>query len=134
MMTFIRNYLREELASVSIHTAMEFIMTVLQESYFRFALREDDEAAGRENMAREVYELYQQTMGLDEAYRVGLPPLDRLRYAAFVGFLEDPMYPETMRINLIGRIQIERPDLFERLQQQEIQIFEELQRQQQQQN
>ena len=133
MMTFIRNSLKEELQSLGLTDAMEFIMSVLRESYFRYALREDDEAAGRENLAKEVYEIYQREMGIDEAQRVGLPSMDRLRYAALMGFLEDTMYPETMRINLLSRIQIERPDLFERLRQQESQVFEEIEKLQQQQ-
>jgi hypothetical protein len=36
-----------------------------------------------------------------------------------------------MRINLLGRIRVERPDLFERLQQQEANLLEEIGRQQQ---
>jgi len=84
-------------------------------------------------MAREVFEMYQEEMGRQDQERVGLPSLDRLRYGAFLMFMEDPAYPETMRINLLGRIRLERPDLFERLQQQESQLFEELQQRQQQQ-
>lgn len=133
MMTFVRNRLREELQSIGIHDATEFIISTLREGYFRYALYEDDEAAGRENMAREVFEMYQEEMGRQEQDRVGLPSLDRLRYGAFMMFMEDPAYPETMRINLLGRIRLERPDLFEKLQQQEAQLFEEFQRQQQQQ-
>ncbi|NLW83415.1 MAG: hypothetical protein GXY41_03270 [Phycisphaerae bacterium] len=133
MMTFIRNRLREELQSIGIHDATEFIISTLREGYFRYALYEDDDAAGRENMAREVFEMYQEEMGRQDQERVGLPSLDRLRYGAFLMFMEDPAYPETMRINLLGRIRLERPDLFERLQQQESQLFEELQQRQQQQ-
>ncbi len=133
MMTFMRNRLREELESIGIHDAAEFIVTTLKESYFRYALHEDDEAAGRENLAREVYTLYQREMGDYEQERVGLPPMDRLRYAALMMFLEDPMYPEHMRGNLLSRIQIERPEMFERLRRQEERLFEEFQRQQQQQ-
>ncbi len=130
MMTFIRNALKEELHSIGLTDAVEFIASVLRESYFRYALREDDEAAGRENLAKEVYEIYQREMGNEESDRVGLPSMDRLRYAALMGFLEDSMYPETMRMNLLSRIQIERPDMFEKLQQQEKQLFEEMEKQQ----
>jgi len=133
MMTFVRNRLKEELESISIHDATEFIVSVLREGYFRYALYEDDEAAGRENLAREVYELYQREMGQYEQERVGLPSLDRLRYGAFMSFLEDPMYPEQMRQNLLSRIQIERPDLFERLRRQNERVIEELRSQQQEQ-
>lgn len=132
MLSFVRYRLKKELEGISIHDAMEFIVSTLREGYFRYALYDDDEASGRENIAREVYELYQEEMGRQEQERVGLPSLDRLRYGAFIMFLEDPMYPETMRLNLLGRIRIERPDLFEKLQQQEARVFEEIGRQQQQ--
>jgi hypothetical protein len=51
------------------------------------------------------------------------------RYQAFAGFLNDPMYPEEMRSSLIGRIQVERPDLFEKLRKQEIEFIEQIQKQ-----
>ncbi len=131
MMTFIRNRLKEEFESISIQDATEMIVSLLRDGYFRYALYEDEEAAGRENMAKEVYELYQQQMGQQEQYRVGLPPLDRLRYAAFILFLDDPSYPKTMRENLLARIRVERPDLYEKILQQEARIIEEMNRQQQ---
>jgi hypothetical protein len=74
MMSFVRYRLKKELESVSIHDAMEFIISTLREGYFRYALYEDDEAAGRENLAREVYDLYQEEMGMHEQERMGLPP------------------------------------------------------------
>jgi hypothetical protein len=133
MITFVRSRLKQELESIGIQDAMEFIISVLRESYFRYALYEDDEAAGRENLAREVYELYQKEMGQFEQGRVGLPSLERLRYGAFVSFMEDPMYPQRLRQNLLARIQIERPDLFEQLRRQEERFFEEMRRMQQEQ-
>jgi hypothetical protein len=131
MMSFVRYRLKKEMESVSIHDAMEFVISWLREGYLQYALYEDDEAVGRETLAREVYELYQEEMGRQEQDRVGLPSLDRLRYGAFIMFLEDPMYPETLRTNLLGRIRIERPDLFDKLQQQETRVIEELRQQQQ---
>lgn len=132
LMTFVHELLKQELDGIGIQDATEFIVSVLREGYFRYALREDDEAAGRENIAREVYELYQEEMGRQEQNRLGLPSLDRLRYQAFIMFLEDPSYPETLRTNLLGRIRVERPDVFEKLQQQESKMLEELRRQQEQ--
>ena len=131
MMNFVRNRLKEEFESISIQDATEMIVSLFRDSYFRYALYEDDEAAGRENMAREVHELYQEEMGRQEQYRVGLPPLDRLRYGAFIMFLDDPIYPKTLRENLLSRIRVERPDLYEKLLKQEARIIEEVNRQQQ---
>jgi len=121
-MTFVRNRLKEELEGIGINDAIEFIVSVLREGYFRYAIHNDDEAAGRENMAQEIYDIHQKSMGLDEPGRMGLPPMEWFRYQAFVAFLNDPMYPEQMRLSLIGRIQVERPDLFEKLKKQEIQF------------
>ncbi|MCE5186173.1 MAG: hypothetical protein LLF76_08630 [Planctomycetaceae bacterium] len=122
-MTFVRSRLREELQDITIDDATEFIITVLREGYFLYALHNDNEAAGRENMAQEVWDIYQNDMGKGEPGRMGMPPMDWFRYQAFLAFINDPGYPEYMRMSLIGRIQIERPDLFEKLKKMEIEIF-----------
>jgi len=130
LMNFLRIRLKSELEGISINDATEFILSVLREGYFRYALHDDDEAAGRENMAQEIYSIYQQQMGQAEPGRVGLPPMGFLRYQAFIGFLNDPMYPDYMRQSLINRIQLERPDLFDKLRQEEARLLEQMQKEQ----
>lgn len=127
LMNFLRIRLKSELEGISINDATEFILSVLREGYFRYAIHDDDEAAGRENMAQEIYSIYQQQMGEGEPGRVGLPPMGFLRYQAFIGFLNDPMYPDYMRQSLINRIQIERPDLFDKLREEEARLLEQTQ-------
>ena len=105
----------------------------MKKSYFHYAIHEDDDAAGQENMAQEVYDIYLNSMGIDEPDRMGLPPMVWFRYQAFAAFLNDPMYPEPLRSGLIGRIQVERPDLFEKLRQQEIEFIEQMEKMQQEQ-
>ncbi|MHC5156898.1 MAG: hypothetical protein ACYSOZ_02200 [Planctomycetota bacterium] len=131
MVTFLKSRLKDELQGVGINDATEFIMSVLIKSYFYYAIHEDDNAAGQENLAQQVYDIYQQSMGLAEAQRIGLPPMDWFRYQAFAAYLNDPMYPEQMRRSLMGRIQVERPDLFEKLLKQENWLREQIQKQQQ---
>lgn len=130
LLTFVRSRLKEELQGVSIHDATEFILAVLREGYFRYAIHDDNEAAGRESMAKEVYDIYQKEMGEGEPGRMGLPPMDWFRYQAFLGFLNDPAYEEYMRASLLGRIQVERPDLFEKLKKMEIDFIQQMQREQ----
>ncbi|OQY06762.1 MAG: hypothetical protein B6I25_03290 [Planctomycetales bacterium 4572_13] len=132
-MSFVRNRLKEELEGIGINDAVEFIVSVLRESYFFYAIHNDDEAAGRENMAQEIYDIHQKSMGGDEPGRMGLPPMVWFRYQAFVAFLNDSAYPEQMRSSLIGRIQVERPELFEKLRKQEIQFIEQMEKQRQEQ-
>ncbi|MHC4523997.1 MAG: hypothetical protein ACYTEU_01425 [Planctomycetota bacterium] len=133
MVSFLHGRMKDELQGVGIQDAIEFIVAVMKKSYFHYAIHEDDDAAGQENMAQEIYDIYQKNMGVDEPGRMGLPPMVWFRYQAFSAFLNDPMYPEQMRMGLIGRIQVERPDLFEKLQKQEIQFIEQIKKQQQQQ-
>jgi hypothetical protein len=130
MLEFIKTQLKDEFSGLGIDDAMEFIMMVLREGYFRYAIRDDDESAGREKMAQDVYAMYQKENS-GESYRLGLPSMELLRYMAFMDFLNDPEYPQEMRMSLLGRIQVERPDLFEKLKKQEQQYFQELQKQQQ---
>ena len=50
---------------------------------------------------------------------MGLPQMDMLRYSAFMEFMNDRSYPEELRQSLMGRIKIEKPELFEKLRKQE---------------
>jgi len=115
LVIFVRNRLREELKRIGIKDATEMVMLLLSEAYFRYAMRDDDEAFGREKMAREVFEYYSEEFSDESTDRMKLPDFAMLRYLALDGFLRDEMYPPRLRQSLLGRIQIERPDLFEQL-------------------
>lgn len=131
---FVRNRWREEFEGLGIKDSIQMTFTLMHDSYFNYALHEDDAAATRENLAKEIYEKYQREMGADEQARVGMPTMDRIRYRAFVEFLNNDLIPENMRMSLVNRLQIERPDLHERLRNEDIRFLQELQQQQEQQN
>jgi hypothetical protein len=124
LITFARNRLREEFASIGLFDAEEMIHALLRESYFRYAMHDDDEAAGREKMAREVYRHYQ-TSYRDEN-RIDLPDFDILKYSALIDFLNDRQYPIDLRRTLIARIRIEKPKLAEQFEQIEKKMLKEL--------
>ncbi|MBA7700771.1 hypothetical protein ES703_109495 [subsurface metagenome] len=124
LVVFARNRLREELRSLGITNAREIVQMLLRESYFLYAIRDDDEAAGRENLAQEAYDHYQ-SMYSDEE-RIDLPDFKLLRYLALYDFLDDWQYPPDLRRNLLGRIRVERPELFKQLQQQEEKLMKQL--------
>jgi hypothetical protein len=117
LVKFVHNRLREELRNISVDNAKEIVQMMLRESYFRYAMRDDDEAAGLERMAKEVHDHYQAAY-LDEN-RIDLPDFKLLKYFALLDFLDDQQYPINMRRNLLGRIKIERPELAEQLKQEE---------------
>jgi len=123
---FTKNRLREELRFIGLNNAKEIVQMMLRESYFRYALRDDDEAFGKEKMAKEVHDRYQ-SMYLDEN-RIDLPDFKLLRYFALLDFLNDQQYPPSLRRNLLGRIKVERPDLVEQLERQEEKMLEQLER------
>ncbi len=103
----------EEFESITINDAKEMVVAMLREAYFRFAIRDDNEAAGQESLALEVWNHYQSKY-LDEN-RIDLPRFDVLRYTALLDFLEDRQFSPNLRLGLLARIEIERPDLSERL-------------------
>ncbi len=117
LVTFMRMRMREELQSIEIYNAKEQIVALLREGYFRYAMRDDDEAFAREKMAKDIMDLYRSQYG--EEFRVDLPELPVLRYLALLDFLNDLQYPPNLRRNLLSRIRIERPDLYKQLQQEE---------------
>ena len=115
MLIFVRNRLREELTNITVTNAQEIVQMMLRESYFRYAVRDDDEAFGREKMAKEIHDHYQSAY-LDEN-RIDLPDFKLMRYFALLDFFNDYQYPLNMRRNLLARIKIERPELAEQLKQ-----------------
>ena len=96
-MTFIHDRLKSELEGVGPQDATEFIVGVLREGYYLYAIHEDGEAAGREHMGQEIYDIYQKEMGIDEPDRMGLPPMSFMRYRALVQFMNDPLYEDYMK-------------------------------------
>ncbi|MFA5238531.1 MAG: hypothetical protein WC476_02310 [Phycisphaerae bacterium] len=124
LVIFVKNRLREELQTITIDNAKEIVQMMLRESYFRYAMHDDDEAFGREKMAKEVYDHYRSRYTGED--RVGLPDLTLLRYLALVDFLNDQAYPPNMRLALYNRIKLERPELAEQLKKQEEQFLKQL--------
>jgi len=117
LVVFARKRLFEELQAIGINNAKEQILCLLRDSYFLYAIRDDDEAFGREKMAKEVHDHYQSAYS--DEHRIDLPDFKLLRYFAIRDFLSDFQYAPDIRRSLLGRISIERPDLFKQLEQQE---------------
>ena len=122
LVQFARNYLFGKLENIGLNDAKRSIQMLLRESYFRYALRDDDEAFGREKMAEELHKHYQSAY-LDEN-RINLPDFKLLRYFALLDFFNDYRYPLNLRQSLLGRIKVERPDLAEQLKHIELQLLE----------
>ncbi|MHC4205927.1 MAG: hypothetical protein ACYSTT_14855, partial [Planctomycetota bacterium] len=108
-----RRYL-EEFESLGINDAKEQVVMLLRESYFLYAIGDDETSAGRENLAKEIHNHYQKKY-LDEN-RIDLPPFTTLQYLALRDFLEDWQFVPNLRLGLLARIEIERPELAEKLQ------------------
>jgi len=125
LVVYVKNRLDEELETLGIFNAREIIQMLLREAYFRYAVHDDNEAAGREKMAEEVYKHYMDKFG--DLPRVDLPEMPLLRYLALQDFLADWQYPPNLRRNLLGRIKIERPELFDKLMQQEAKLLKQSQ-------
>jgi hypothetical protein len=126
---YVRRRFAEELESIGLNDAKEMVVMMLRESYFRYAIRDDNEAFGREKLATEVWNLYQSKY-IDEN-RIDLPDFKLLRYFALVDFLNDQQYPPNLRGNLLGRIKIERPELFKQLETEEEKLKRQLEQSEQ---
>lgn len=119
LITFIKKRMAEELEHIEITNARELILMALQEAYFRYAVHDDDEAAGLEKWAKMIYDLYLREHGDEKILRVDLPSFEMLRYLGFRDFISNTFYPEYMHGSLFNRIEIEKPELAEKLRKQE---------------
>jgi hypothetical protein len=104
----------EELESLGIHDATEQVVLLLRESFFLYAIGDDETSFGRESLAKEIHDYYQGKY-LDEN-RIDLPPFTTLQYIALRDFLDDWQFVPNLRLSLLARIEIERPELAEKLQ------------------
>jgi len=127
---YVRQSLRKQLDNMTINTVNQMVMMMLREAYFRYAVRDDDEAFAREKMAEEAYVIYTAKYGDEQ--RMVLPDFKVLRYNAILDFFNDQDYPVVMRQNLLARIKVERPQLAEQFAQMELQMLQESQQQPQQ--
>ena len=114
---FARARFVEELQTLGINDAKEQIILLLRESFYLYAIRDDDTAYAREKMAEEIYNYYQSKYS--DENRIDLPDFKLLRYFALFDFLNDQQYPPYLRQSLLGRIRIERPELFRQLEAEE---------------
>ncbi|MBU2597064.1 MAG: hypothetical protein KJ757_05860 [Planctomycetes bacterium] len=126
---YARNRLINLLTTIGYSNATEIITLMLQEAYYRYAVYDDDEAFGREKMAREVYDYYQPNSNDEEANRIALPDFDIMRYIGLTGFIKDSRYPEDLRQNLLERIRTERPELYEKMKKQQETVIQKMQQQ-----
>jgi hypothetical protein len=126
---YTRSRLVEELKDIGIHDATEIISLMLREGFYRYAVGDDDEAFGREKMAQEVYDHYQRQYAGEGVDRVVLPDFNVMKYIGITGFLNDQQYPDYVRQNLMERIQVERPELYEQLKKQNELFMQEMQKQ-----
>jgi hypothetical protein len=127
LVIYVRKRLGEEIKSLGIFNAREMILMLLREAYFRYAVHDDNEAFGREKWAEEAYKIYVEKF--PDVDRVKMLEFPQLRYLALRDFLDDWQYPPNLRRNLLGRIKIERPDLYKKLMQQEEQLLKQEQQQ-----
>jgi len=111
--SFARKRFLDELDSIGLNDAQEQVVMLLRESFFLYAIRDDETAYGREQLAKEIHDYYQKKY-LD-ANRIDLPEFELLRYQALIDFLDDWQFAPSLRLSLLARIEVERPDLAEKL-------------------
>jgi len=99
---YAKNRLAEELESIDILNARELIVATLAEAYYHYALRSDDLAAAREQIAQKIYDYYMAKFRPEN--RIDLPDMRELRYFALGSFLNNEAYPPYVRQGLLARI------------------------------
>lgn len=123
---YVRARLIEEIKGKDVYDFRELLQAMLRESYFFYAMRDDRKCYNREEMAKQLYDYYKQEV--DPTFRIDLPEMPRIRYLALLDFLNDSQYPPSLREQLLKRIKIERPDLYERFTQQEEKLRKEIEK------
>ena len=111
---YVKERFKEELDAIGINDAKEMITMMLRDSYYLYAIRDDDGSFNSEKMAEQVWNYYQVKHD-DPEFRINLPSLPQFRSFALRDFLNDQLYPPYLRQTLLGRIRIEKPELYRQL-------------------
>ena len=111
---YVKERFKEELDTIGINDAKEMITMMLRESYYLYAIRDDDGSFNSEKMAEQVWNYYMVKHD-DPEFRINLPTLQQFRSFALRDFLNDQLYPPYLRQSLLSRIRIEKPELFKQL-------------------
>jgi hypothetical protein len=127
---YIKARIKDELDGFGIQDASEFIIATLHDSYYYFALHDDNAAAAREQLAQQAYDYYLKEYP-DAEYRISLPEMNQLRWFALREFLDNNAFPVYVRQGLLARIQNERPDIYKRLEQIQVEVQKQLEMEQQ---
>jgi hypothetical protein len=122
---FVKQRFREEIVDMGLNSVRGVLQMILQEAYFYYAMRDDNEAAVNENIAKEAYDMYQERFGSSSQGRLGLPEFGRLKYFALLDFINDYQYPAILKENLYKRIEVEKPELYQELNRWRLQMIEE---------
>jgi len=116
LVDYARKRMLEEFENIGVQNAKEQISAMLGESYYLYAIRDDNAAFGREKLAEELHRYYQATHP-DET-RIDLPDFELLKFLALMYFLDDGQFSPYLKDRLLGRIEVERPELYKQLEQQ----------------
>ena len=111
---YVKERFKEELDAIGINDAKEMITMMLRESYYLYAIRDDDGSFNSEQMAKQVWDYYKVKHD-DPEFRINLPTLQQFRAFALRDFLNDQLYPPYLRQTLLGRIRIEKPEFYRQL-------------------
>jgi hypothetical protein len=126
LVVFVKNQIRDDLRNITINEAVEMIVMMLREGYRAYALHNDDEAYRNEKMAKEIYDNYQERWKDEKMLRVNLPKdFGKMRFIALESFLNDEMFPPNLRLSLLGRMKLERPQLYQQLEDMAKKLIEE---------
>jgi hypothetical protein len=112
--SYVKERLKEELDAIGINDAKEMITSMLMNSYYLYAIRDDDGAFVSEKLAKDAWDYYMVKHD-DPQFRIKLPTLQQFRSFALRDFLDDQLYHPDFRKSLRGRIRIEKPELFRQL-------------------
>ncbi len=125
-MVFIQKRLKSTVVTLSWIQVKKQIHLMLKEAYFRYAIRDDDQAYAREKFVEEMYEYYRNSARDQD--RLRLESIEMEKYFALLDFVNDKEYPAELRNSLLARIKLERPKLAKQLENQEILINQQKQK------
>ena len=114
---FVRSRMKEEVEDLTPKSAVNYVLTLLRDSFARYAVGDDEYADVREKWARQVLAVIQDEYKDfdDVTKRITIRPYPELQRMAMMELLNDPWANSSVKSALLARLRTNKPELYEQV-------------------
>ena len=112
--TFVKARIKQDIEEITPRDASDLILSILRDSYARYAIGDDENAAINESHVRQIYQAYNAEF-VETGNRVRLLDFSKMLWLAMQQLFDAPTVDPNIKGLLLRRLQIDKPQMYERV-------------------